>query len=77
MVQYCTVRVRKKNQTLTTTTTTTFFFFVWVGGLRLGHGLDDVGVTGVGDGHAGHAVVATAGGTEVDVVCGKENRKEG
>ena len=37
--------------------------------LRLGHGLDDVGVTGVGDGHAGDAVVATAGGAEVDVVC--------
>lgn len=37
---------------------------------RLGHRLDDVGVAGVGDGHARHAVVATARGAEVDVVCG-------
>jgi hypothetical protein len=36
--------------------------------LSLGHSLDDVGVSGVGDGHAGHAVVATARGAEVHVV---------
>lgn len=33
-----------------------------------GHGLDDIGVSGVGDGHDGHAEVAAAGGTQVDVV---------
>jgi len=40
----------------------------WRGSLRLGHGLDDVGVSGVGDGHARHAVVAAARSTKVDVV---------
>jgi len=35
-----------------------------------GHGLDDVRVTGVGDGHHGHAEVATARGTQLDVVAG-------
>eukprot|EP00983_Pelagomonas_calceolata_P125832 1161244-Pelagomonas_calceolata.AAC.2 len=33
-----------------------------------GHGLDDIGVTSVGDGHHGHAEVATAGRAQLDVV---------
>jgi len=33
-----------------------------------GHGLDDIGVTGVCDGHDGHAEVASAGGAQLDVV---------
>jgi len=45
--------------------------------LRFGHGLDDVRVTGVGDGHAGHAVVATARRAEVHVVCEERKRRAG
>lgn len=36
--------------------------------LVLRHGLDDVGVTGVGDAEHAHAVQLTAGGTQVNVV---------